>query len=237
MAFRLMARRMFSAIGETSISRHSKSRWEKLKNSKAGVWSCSLTSDYKEACLAMVVGIREHLVKSSIYMTMLGGAFIGFFSKPDYSSFEVALLECSNQLCLLSSWVRNATSDSHVQSLLKLRNEGRLRHVNLGMLSLVHCVDHTPDSTLYEAQCSSLSVLWREFPRCVMDVGFAGHWWILDSKMTNYDVNEDEFMYLPVHMRLASPATVQVVKSNERLHKESWFALKLEAEEKETIVH
>ncbi|XP_061701152.1 mitochondrial import inner membrane translocase subunit Tim29 isoform X4 [Syngnathoides biaculeatus] len=194
-------------------------------------------ADYKEACLSVVDGIRERLVKSSIYVTILGGAFTCVFSNPDYSSFEVAVLEHSNQLCLLSSWVRNGTSDSHVQSLLKLRNEGRLSHVNLGLLSLIYCVDHTPDSTLYEAQCSSLSVIWREFLRYVIDVGFAGHWWILDSKMRNYDVNEDEFMYLPVHMRLASPATVQVVESNEELHRESWFALKLEAEEKETIIH
>ncbi|XP_051905753.1 mitochondrial import inner membrane translocase subunit Tim29 [Hippocampus zosterae] len=235
MAFRLITRRMFCAVGETSISRHSKSRWEKLKNSKAGVWCRSLMSDYKEACVDIFVGVYERPVKASVCMTVLGGALTCFFSKPDYSSFEVSLLERSNQLSLLSSWIRNASSDSHVQNLLKLRNEGRLCHVNLGLLSLIYFTDHNPDSTLFEARCSSLSVIWREFPRRVMDVGFAGHWWILDSKMTNYDVNEDEFMYLPVHMQKTSPPTVQKVELNERLHRESWVALKLEAAEKETI--
>ncbi|XP_077414254.1 mitochondrial import inner membrane translocase subunit Tim29 [Vanacampus margaritifer] len=232
MALRLVTRRMFCAVGETSIAPPSKSRWEKLKNSKAGTWIRSLASDYKEACLDMVVGIREHPVKASVYLSALGGAFTCFFTKPDYSSFEVSLLERSNQLALLSSWIRNATSDCHVQNLLKLRNEGRLCHVNLGLLSLIYFNDHTPDSKLYEAQCSSVSVLWRELPRRVMDVGFAGHWWILDSKMTNYDVNEDDFAYLPVHMQQTSPPTAQVVETNERLHRESWLALKVEAEEK-----
>ncbi|KAM9783810.1 mitochondrial import inner membrane translocase subunit Tim29 [Syngnathus typhle] len=233
MAFRLGIRRMLCTVRETSTSRHSTSLWDKLKNSKAATWGRGLTSDYKEACRDMVVGIWEHPVKASISITMLGGALTSFFTKPDYSSFEESLLECSNQLGLLSSWIRNATADSHVQKLLKFRNEGRLCHINLGLLSFIYFTDHTHDSSLYEAQCSSLSVIWREFPRRIMDVGFAGHWWVLNSKMTNYDVNEDEFMHLPVHMQRTSPPNAQVVESNERLHRESWLALKLKDEEKE----
>ncbi|XP_057673114.1 mitochondrial import inner membrane translocase subunit Tim29 [Corythoichthys intestinalis] len=232
MALRLVTRRILCVGGDTSIASRSKSYWEKVKNSKAVTWSRSLLSDYKEACREMVVGIWERPIKASLYMTILGGALTCFSSKPDYSSFEAALLERANQLGLLSSWIRNATSDSHVQSLLKLRNEGRLLHVNLGLISLIYFTDHSPDTALYEAQCSSVAKLWREFPRCVMDVGFVGRWWILDSKMKNYDINEDEFLHLPVHMKVSSPPTVQVVESNEQLHKESWLPLKLDAEEK-----
>ncbi|XP_054615802.1 mitochondrial import inner membrane translocase subunit Tim29 [Dunckerocampus dactyliophorus] len=229
MASRLTTR-MFCAMRETANIPHSQSRWEKLKNSKAGVWSRSLASDYKEACREAVVGIYEHPVKASVYVSVLGGALTCFLSKPDKSSFEAALLERSSQLGLLSSWIRSATSDKHVQSLLKLRNEGRLRHINLGILSIIYSTDYDPDSTLYEAQCSSLSVLWRNLPGRVLDVGFVGHWWVLDSKMTNYDVNEEEFTGLPVHMRVTAPPGVQEVELNERLHRESWLALKLQVE-------
>lgn len=201
-----------------------------------GVWCRSLISDYKEACREMVVGAWERPFKATVYVTLLGGAWACFCTKPDHSSFEAALLERSNQLGLLSPWIRNASSDGHVQSLVKLRNEGRLRHASLGLLSLVYCANYDPDATLYEARCSNLSMPWWEFPQRVLDVGFAGRWWILDSKMQAYDVNEEEFKHLPAHMQVTSPPSVEEVERNERLHKESWLALTVEDEEKDTNV-
>lgn len=201
----------------------------------AGVWCRSLASDYKEACREMVVGAWERPVKASVYASLLGGAWVCFHTKPDQSSFEAALLDRSSQLGLLSPWIRNATCDGHVQSLVKLRNEGRLHHISLGLLSLVYCSDYDPDVKLYESQCSYLSVPWRELPQRMLDVGFIGRWWILDSKMKDYDVNDDEFKHLPAHMQATSPPSVKEVERSERLHKESWLALKMEEEEeKET---
>ncbi|KAM7372606.1 hypothetical protein PAMP_009762 [Pampus punctatissimus] len=231
-----VARRLLCVAAETAASPASTSRWERLKSSKAGVWCRSLFSDYKEACREIFVGAWERPVKSSVYVSLLGGAWACFYTKPDVSSFDAALVEHSNQLGLLSPWIRSASSDGHIQSLVKLRNEGRLRHASLGLLSLVYRADYDPDTTLYEAQCSSLSVPWRELPQRVLDVGFAGRWWVLDSKMKDYDVNEEEFKWLPAHMRVTSPPSVQEVERNEKLHKESWFPLKVEDEEKETHV-
>lgn len=234
MASLRVMRRMFCAAAETAAAPASASRWERLKNSKAGVWCRSLISDYKEACREMAVGAWERPIKASVYMALLGGAWACFHTKPDRSSFEAALLERSSQLGLLSPWIRSATSDGHVQSLVKLRNEGRLRHVSLGLLTLVYRADFDPDSTLYEAQCSNLSVPWRELPQRILDVGFIGQWWILDSKMKDYDVNEEEFKHLPVHMQATLPPGVQEVEKSERLHKESWLSLTMEDDEKET---
>lgn len=227
---------MFCAAAEAAAAPATASRWERLKSSKAGVWCRSLISDYKEACREIAVGTWERPVKASVYMSLLGGAWACFHMKPDQSSFEATLLEYSSQLGLLSPWIRNATSDGHVQSLVKLRNEGRLRHISLGLLSLVCRADYDPDTTLYEAQCSNLSVPWRELPQRILDVGFIGHWWILDSKMKDYDVNVEEFKHLPAHMQATSPPSVQEVEKTERLHKESWLALTMEDEEKETNV-
>lgn len=117
-----------------------------------------------------------------------------------------------------------------MQSLLKFRNEGRLRHLSLGVLTLVYYTDFDPDVALYEAQCSNLSVPWREFPQRVLDVGFAGRWWNLNSKMKDYDVNEGEFQHLPANMQATNPPSVQEVEKNERLHKESWLAVTMEDE-------
>lgn len=199
----------------------------------AGVWCRSLASDYKEACREMVLGAWERPVKASVYVALLGGAWACFHTKPDKSSFEAALLERSSHLGLLSPWIRNSTSDSHVQSLVKFRNEGRLRHISLGLLTLVYHSDYDPEVTLYEALCSNLSVPWRELPQKVLDVGFLGHWWILDSKMKDYDVNEAEFKHLPADMQATLPPSIKVVEKNERLHKESWLAINMEDEHQE----
>ncbi|XP_029914731.1 mitochondrial import inner membrane translocase subunit Tim29 [Myripristis murdjan] len=225
-----VVRRLFSAVAETAAPAKA-TRWERLKNSKAGVWFRSLLSDYKEACREVVVGAKERPVKASIYVALLGGTWACFQSKPDDSSFDKALLERSNQLGLLSAWIRSGASDSHVQNLIKLRNEGRLRHISLGLLSVVYREDYDPDTSLYEAQCSNLSFPWRELPQRVLDVGFVGHWWILDHKMKDYDINEDEFKHLPAHMQATLPPSVGEVEKNERLHKESWLPLKMEEEE------
>ncbi|XP_069577690.1 mitochondrial import inner membrane translocase subunit Tim29 [Brachyistius frenatus] len=209
------------------------SRWEKLKASKAGVWCRGLFSDYKEACREIVVGAWERPLKASVYATLVGGAYACFHTKPDRPSFEAALLGCSNQLCLLSPWIRSGAADGHVQTLVKLHNEGRLRLASLGLLTLVYRADYDPDAALYEARCSGLSVPWRELPERVLDVGFVGRWWILDSKMKDYDVNEAEFKHLPAHMQVASAPGVQEVERSERLHGEAWTAPAVEEDEEE----
>lgn len=193
-----------------------------------GVWCRSLLSDYKEACREAVVGAWERPLRTSVYVTLLGGAWACFYTKPDRLSFDDALLKRSNQLGLLSPWIRSGISDVHVQSLVKLRNEGRLRHASLGLLSVVYYADYDPDAMLYEAQCSNLSVPWREIPQRVLDIGFAGNWWILSSKMKDYDVNEDEFKQLPVHMQVTSTPSVKEVERNEKLHRDSWLPVSVE---------
>ncbi|KAM4716597.1 mitochondrial import inner membrane translocase subunit Tim29 isoform 2-T2 [Anableps anableps] len=170
------ARRVFCAAAQAAAAPTSSSRWERLRSSKAGVWCRSLLSDYKEACREMVVGAWEQPLKTSVYVSLLGGAWACFHTKPDQSSFEAALLESSNQLALLSPWIRNGVSDGHIQSLVKLRNEGRLRYASLGLLCVVYHGDYDPDAMLYEARCSNLSVPWRELPQRVLDVGFTGCW-------------------------------------------------------------
>ncbi|XP_028310266.1 mitochondrial import inner membrane translocase subunit Tim29 [Gouania willdenowi] len=222
------------ALSSASVS-SPKSRWESVKSSKAGVWLRSLLTDYREACKEIVVGAVARPIKASVYASLLGGALICAYTKPDQSSFRAALLERSNQLSLLSPWIRSSTSDGHVQNLVKLHNQGRLHHLSLGLLSVVYQSDYDADVSVYEAQCSNLSPLWRELPHRVLDVGFVGCWWILESKMKDYDMNEEEFKHLPVHMQLTSPPTVQEVQRNEQLHKESCLVVNVQEEEEQAV--
>ncbi|XP_053504721.1 mitochondrial import inner membrane translocase subunit Tim29 [Ictalurus furcatus] len=206
-------------------------RWERLWNSRAGVWCRSLLSDYKEACREIFVGAYERPFKASLYVALLGGAYGCYYTNPDDTSFQSRILETSNQLALLSPWIRSGTSDGHVQSLAKLRNEGRLRYVSLGIISLAYVADYDPETSLYEARCSALSVPWAQLRERVLDVGFAGRWWVLENKMENYDINEEEFKHLPPSLLATAAPTAQETERNERLHQESWKALVMEGEE------
>ncbi|XP_062307015.1 mitochondrial import inner membrane translocase subunit Tim29 [Osmerus eperlanus] len=230
MAASWVVRRLCSTVAEVAAPAKT-TRWERLKSSKAAMWCRGLLTDYKEACREAVVGAWERPIKASVYMGLIGGTCACIYTNPDDTSFKTSLLDRSNQLGLLSPWIRSGTSDGHVQNLVKLCNEGRLRHLSLGVASLTYCADYDPDSSLYEAQCSNLSVPWRELPQRILDVGFAGYWWILDTKMKDYDVNEEEFKHLPVAMASTAPPGVQEVERNESLHKESWLPLKIEEEE------
>ncbi|KAM8824409.1 mitochondrial import inner membrane translocase subunit Tim29 [Synchiropus picturatus] len=227
----LVSRRLFCAVAKSASPPASSSRWQKLKDSKAGVWCRSLLSDYKEAFQDIFVSARKRPGKTAVYTMVLGASSAFVYTKPDDASFQERLLDCSNQLGLLSPWIRSPPSDGSVQFLMRMRNEGRLRHVSLALLSLVYLADYDPDTSLYEAQCSDLSVPWRELPQRLLDVGFAGRWWILESKMRDYDVNNDEFKHLPAHLQQTSPPSVQQVDESERLHKESWLPVRMEEDE------
>lgn len=197
----------------------------------AGTWCRSLVSDYKEASREIFVGAYERPFKASLYVALLGGAYTCYYTNPDNTSFQSRILETSNQLALLSPWIRSGTSDGHVQSLAKLRNEGCLRYVSLGFVSLAYEADYDPESSLYEARCSALSVPWAQLHERVLDVGFAGRWWVMENKMENYDINEEEFKHLPAALLATAPPTAQETERNERLHQESWKALVFEEEE------
>ncbi|XP_051995872.1 mitochondrial import inner membrane translocase subunit Tim29-like [Xyrauchen texanus] len=212
-------------------------RWQRLLNSRAGAWCRGLLGDYKEACREAVLGARERPLKASVYFGLLGGMYACYYTNPDDTSFETSLLETSNRLALLSPWIRSGTSDAHVQSLVKLQNEGRLRYASLGIVSLTYYTDYHPDSSLYEACCSTISVPWSELPKRMLDVGFAGRWWVIDHKMKDYDINEEEFKHLPPALVATVPPSPQVIEKNERLHQESWKAVVMEDESSALLDH
>ncbi|CAM4360275.1 unnamed protein product [Leuciscus chuanchicus] len=208
-------------------------RWQRLINSRAGAWCRSLLSDYKEACREAVLGARDRPLKTSVYLGLLGGMYACYYTNPDDGSFETSLLETSNRLALLSPWIRSGTSDGHVQTLVKLRNEGKLRYASLGIASLTYYTDYNSESSLYEACCSAISVPWTELPKRVLDVGFVGRWWVLDHKMKDFDINEEEFKHLPPALVATAPPSPQITESNEKLHQESWKAVVMEDESNE----
>lgn len=200
------------------------------------MWCRSLLSDYKEACREIFVGAYERPFKASCYVALLGGAYACYHTNPDSTSLQSRILETSNQLALLSPWIRSGTSDGHVQSLARLHNEGRLRYIGLGVVSLAYMEDYDPEPSLYEARCSALSVPWAQLHKRVLDVGFVGRWWLLENEMQNYDINEEEFKHLSAALLATAPPSAQETERNEKLHQESWKAVVMSGEEERETV-
>ncbi|XP_063069739.1 mitochondrial import inner membrane translocase subunit Tim29 isoform X2 [Engraulis encrasicolus] len=233
MAASLVLRRWCSAAAAEAAAPKKGTRWERLKNGRVGVWIKGMYGDYKEACREIVVGARDRPIKAGVYLGLLGGAYACFITNPGEGSFDAEVMDVSNQLALLSPWIRNGVSDGHVQKMAKLRSQGRLRYLSLGLVSLEYQAEYDPDANLYEAVCSPLSVPWRELHERVVDVGFAGRWWVLDNKMKDYDVNEEEFRNLPPALQASVPPAPQATERNEQLHKDSWKPVGMQEDEEE----
>ncbi|XP_007905292.2 mitochondrial import inner membrane translocase subunit Tim29 [Callorhinchus milii] len=204
--------------------------WSRVRSGRVGSWTESLLRDYKDACKDIVIGAKERPVRAAFYAALLTGAGVCGHYNPCEKSFRAALLDASNQLVVLSPWVRNGRSDKHVQRVVKLQNEGRLEHQSLLVFSLMYSSPYDCETSSYNAQCEHLVPRWVDFPERVLDVGFFGKWWILSSKMTDWDINEDEFSHLPPELREISPQNLNSTE-NERLFELKFQPVILEEEE------
>ncbi|XP_004632916.1 mitochondrial import inner membrane translocase subunit Tim29 [Octodon degus] len=193
---------------------------------RLGVWARALLQDYAEACKDAAAAARARPGRAALYSGLLGGAAFCFALAPSEAAFEEALLEASGTLLLLAPATRNRDSESFLQRLLWLRGRGCLRHVNLGPCSLVYEAPFDAQASLYQARCRYLQPRWVDFPGRVLDVGFVGRWWVLRARMRDCDINHDEFLHLPPHLRVVGPHHLHS-EANERLFDEKYKAVVL----------
>lgn len=191
--------------------------WARMKEKKMVIWTKGLLHDYKEACKDIVVGAKERPGRAALYLSVLGGVGVCSARAPSEDSFQCSILEASSSLLLLSPWTRSGKSDGHVQRLIDLSNQGRLRHLDLLVLSLVYEAPYDPDCDLYSSQCPHLQPRVSDFPSRVLDIGFWGHWWLLRNKMKEFDINEEEFSHLPPSMQTIAHSDLHS-EENERLY-------------------
>ncbi|MBN3302022.1 TIM29 translocase, partial [Amia calva] len=176
------------------------------------------------------MGTRERPIRAALYVSLLGGAWGCYRSNPGPASLQGRLLEASNALLLLSPWVRSGAADGHVRGLLRLQDEGRLRTLSLGLVTVAYSAPFDPDSCLYEARCPPLRPRWIALPDRLLDLGCLGRWWVLERKLRDFDVNEDEFRHLPPALRALPPAALHSER-NEQLHREARHPIELGPED------
>lgn len=158
----------------------------------ANYWR-NLYVDYKDVAIDVAKDCKERPVRAAIYSTLLGGCF--YFSKhnPDEIMFRDKLIESSGKLIQVGEPIRNPVSVQHIRWLEQCYNEGITRRLNLGLFSLMWINNYDKDCFLYKAVCPYLKPKYLTFHERIIDIGVLDKWWILETKMNDYDVNESEF--------------------------------------------
>ena len=114
-------------------------------------------------------------------------------TNPDKKNFYETLLESADEMILVSELNKNSATEERLRLLHASFNDGTVRHMNLGLFSLIWLGNYHPDLGVYPAQCSYLKPGIRDFHERVVDVGFLGKWWNMSRYMKDFDINPMEF--------------------------------------------
>lgn len=116
---------------------------------------------------------------------------------PDETSFREYLLNCCSDMNMVGDPIQNKNSLAHLQWLNECYSEGIIRRLNLGTVSVIWLDNYKEGLALYKAICPYLKPRYFTFYERIIDVGFLDTWWMLRNKMTDYDVNEEEWSISP----------------------------------------
>lgn len=172
-------------------------QFESLKRRKLGRSALNIFVDYKAVFVDFCQQAKDKPLRFLTALATLCGLYYVYEQNPDVDSYDDAVLECANELLQISHVIRNPSSDSYVQKILKFRSQERIRIQSFGLVSVVWVSEFGPDCDLYENHCYYTQPRWKTFPRKVIDVGFLGHWYYLEKAMKDYDVNEAELADAP----------------------------------------
>ncbi|XP_054012132.1 mitochondrial import inner membrane translocase subunit Tim29 [Hylaeus anthracinus] len=149
--------------------------------------------DYKDVADSVVKDCRERPIRASVYASFIGLGVYMNKHNPDECIFREQLLQSTMKVMQVGQSIRNPISEHHVKWLGQCYNEGIIRQLNLGIVSLIWLDNYDEACSLYKASCSYLKPRYITFYHRVVDVGFLDTWWVLESRMKDYDVNEAEF--------------------------------------------
>ncbi|XP_077643785.1 mitochondrial import inner membrane translocase subunit Tim29 [Lonchura striata] len=184
----------------------------------AALWLRSLLRDYSSSLQDAARSARRRPALTALTVTALTVTAVLARSVPDGASLESAAVAAAAALSRLPPGSRSPRAERRVQRLLRLRERGRLRVRHLGLLSVAAAEPDGSAAALYRARCPYLRPRpWES--GALLDVGFAGRWWLLDEALREPDVNDEEFGHLPEPLRRMNREQLRSER-NERLHRE-----------------
>ena len=149
--------------------------------------------DYKDVAVDVAKDCKVHPIRTSIYTSLLGLSVYLNKHNPDECSFREHLLQNTIKVMQVGAPTRNPISVNHLKWIEQCYNEGIIRQMNLGIISLIWLDNYDKACSLYKAVCPHLKPRYITFYQRVVDIGFLDNWWLLERKMEDYDINETEF--------------------------------------------
>lgn len=164
---------------------------EKYKGTIVENWSrywSQLFIDYGEVFAGVGTSIRTKPIKSAFYAATGTGLYLCVQNNPSPVDFMIQLRNLNGDLLVVDPKCQRPESAEYLRTLERSLNTGVIRHLNLGVCSLMWLADYDAQLGLYKANCSYTGVQYAKFADRVIDVGFWGRWWNLRNKMIDYDV-------------------------------------------------
>lgn len=152
-----------------------------------------LITDYSEVLKEAIEDGRNHPKRTVFLFTCSAIAYSCFKTNPDEIDFRENVTKCCNEVLLVGKPIRNKVSEDFLTSVETFHNFGIIRRLSFGLFSVIWVDNFSSDLGVYKANCSYLKPQYHTFFNRVIDVGFFGRWWKLNSIMKDYDINIEEW--------------------------------------------
>lgn len=149
-----------------------------------------LCIDYRDVFMNVGQQMKEKPIRASIYGGLMAATWYSAKHNPSYIDFYDRLRKHNTDIILVNHDCHNPVSAEYLTFLERSLNEGIVRKLNLGVCSLLWLDNYDRAVALYKATCKYTQPDYLTWHDRVIDVGFLDKWWILEEKMTDYDVNE-----------------------------------------------
>lgn len=152
--------------------------------------------DYKTVFVELQQSARDRPLKASLYGSTILFVINLLRTNEDLRSYEEEIVNAATKLVSVADESRNIVSQEFVDQLTQSRCNGTLRQLDLSLFTLVYSSDFNRDLAIYKAVCPYMKPTLTEFfKERIVDFGILGHWLLLERKMIDYDVNEDEWKF------------------------------------------
>jgi hypothetical protein len=120
--------------------------------------------------------------------------YYGVKHNPNEVAFREQLISSSLKLIQIGEPIRNPVSSCYVKWLEQCYNEGIIRRLNFGIISVMWLNNYDKECALYKTVCPYLKPEYVTFYQRIVDIGFLDVWWILKNSMIDYDVNNSDYL-------------------------------------------
>lgn len=154
----------------------------------------NLYLDYYEVFKEIKRSAQNRPLKATFYGASALFVLNSFRTNEGLRSYHSEVTGACNRIAAVTENSRNPESLKFVNNVGELKCHGLLRQIDLGFSTIVYRTDTNPETALYRYNCSYLRPSIKEFAQeRLVDLSLFGHWLLLEFKMQDYDINENEY--------------------------------------------